>query len=75
MILGGETIKQIQAMTGARVQLDNNGTNPAATEKLFTITGSMEQINSAKKMIMEKVAGDGRPGNMASPQGQFGAPM
>lgn len=69
---GGETIKQIQSMSGARVQLDNNPTNPAATEKLFTITGTPQQIAAAKHMINEKVSGDTRtPVGGMSP---YGAP-
>ena len=53
---GGESIKQIQAMSGARVQLDNANANPNAPEKEFQISGTPEQVSAAKRMILVRTS-------------------
>lgn len=51
---GGETIKQINQQTGAHCELDRRPpSNPA--EKTFVIRGSPDQIESAKRLIAEKL--------------------
>eukprot|EP01134_Creolimax_fragrantissima_P005179 CFRG5179T1 len=69
---GGETIKQIQAQTGARVQLDRDGPQNGP-EKFFTVGGSDEEIAAARAMIAEKTGG-GPPmgGGMRGPGGSVG---
>lgn len=50
---GGETIRDINRVSGAHVELDrNSGNNPM--ERLFRIRGSPEQIQHAIQLINEK---------------------
>lgn len=54
VVSGGETIKQINQQTGAHCELDRRPpSNPA--EKTFVIRGSPDQIESAKRLIAEKL--------------------
>ncbi|XP_021376155.1 far upstream element-binding protein 2-like isoform X2 [Mizuhopecten yessoensis] len=79
---GGETIRQINQMSGARVELQRSpGPNP--NEKLFSIrAGDKGQIQHAIQLICEKAGlpppsggpGPGGPGG-PGPQGGPGGPM
>jgi len=51
---GGETIKQINHQTGAHCELDRRPP-PNPNEKLFIVKGSAEQIESAKRMMTDKI--------------------
>lgn len=51
---GGETIKQINAQTGAQCEIDKNAP-PEAREKNFIIRGDPTAVEKAKQMIMEKI--------------------
>lgn len=51
---GGETIKQISAESGARVELSRE-TPPTDTEKVFVIRGTPYQIHHAQHLIRIKV--------------------
>lgn len=55
MVSGGETIKQINQQSGAHCELDRRQNNQNATEKTFIIRGDPEQIETAKRIISEKV--------------------
>ncbi|CAH1164508.1 unnamed protein product [Phaedon cochleariae] len=53
---GGETIKQINQQSGAYCELDRRqNTNPNAAEKIFTIKGDPDQIETAKRIVSDKV--------------------
>lgn len=52
---GGETIREIQGMTGTHIELDRS-TPQSAPERMFFITGTPDQIEAAKRMIDERVA-------------------
>lgn len=65
---GGETIKQINASTGAHCELDRR--NPGTeSEKFFTIKGTPEQVENAKRIFGEKLGG----GGMTSTNSMYGA--
>lgn len=51
---GGETIKQINHQTGAHCELDRRPP-PNPNEKLFIVKGTAEQIDSAKRMMTDKI--------------------
>merc|ERR1711949_92364 len=51
---GGETIKSINAASGAHVEIDRNAP-PDAVEKNFIIRGSAEAVERAKNMVLEKI--------------------
>lgn len=51
---GGETIKSINSMTGARVDFDKT-TNTNPVERYFNITGLPSQIQAAQALINEKI--------------------
>uniref|UniRef100_A0A6M2DRD4 Putative k-similarity type rna binding protein n=1 Tax=Xenopsylla cheopis TaxID=163159 RepID=A0A6M2DRD4_XENCH len=51
---GGETIKQINAQSGAHCVLDRNAQNNPH-EKLFIIRGEHDQVEAAKRIISETV--------------------
>lgn len=53
--LGGETIKQINQQSGAYCELDRRSQNQNSNEKTFTIKGDLDQIETAKRIISEKV--------------------
>lgn len=55
MSLGGETIKQINQQSGAYCELDRRSQNQNSNEKTFTIKGDLDQIETAKRIISEKV--------------------
>jgi far upstream element-binding protein len=57
---GGETIKNINAVSGAHCEIDKNSPQEAR-EKNFVIRGAPEAVERAKNMIMEKL-GMGGPG-------------
>ncbi|XP_044747360.1 far upstream element-binding protein 1 isoform X2 [Coccinella septempunctata] len=52
---GGETIKQLNAQSGAHCELDRRNQNPNASEKTFIIRGDPEAIEMAKRIIQEKI--------------------
>ncbi|KAJ8923975.1 hypothetical protein NQ315_006751 [Exocentrus adspersus] len=52
---GGETIKQINQQSGAYCELDRRSQNQNSNEKTFTIKGDLDQIETAKRIISEKV--------------------
>lgn len=75
---GGETIKQINQQSGAYCGLDRKSQNSNSTEKTFIIRGEPDQIETAKRIICEKVqmpinfvpvAGNGVGGNPGGPMG------
>ncbi len=51
---GGETIKNINATSGAHCEIDKSAP-PDAMEKSFIIRGSVESVERAKSMINEKL--------------------
>lgn len=54
MILGGETIKQINQQTGAHCELDRRNQSNE-NEKIFIIRGNPEQVEHAKRIFSEKL--------------------
>lgn len=53
MFEGGETIREINRITGAHVELDRqSGNNPM--ERLFRIQGAPDQVQHAIRLINEK---------------------
>ncbi|KAK9883998.1 hypothetical protein WA026_004933 [Henosepilachna vigintioctopunctata] len=52
---GGDTIKQINAQSGAHCELDRRNQNPNATEKIFIIRGDPDSIETAKRIIQDKI--------------------
>lgn len=53
---GGVTIKEINQQTGAHCELDRR--NPGTeTDKFFTIRGTPEQVEHAKRVFGEKLGG------------------
>uniref|UniRef100_A0A915J1V6 K Homology domain-containing protein n=1 Tax=Romanomermis culicivorax TaxID=13658 RepID=A0A915J1V6_ROMCU len=62
---GGETIKQISAESGARVELSREPA-PSDTEKVFVVRGTPYQIHHAQHLIRIKV-GDLQPGTPVPP--------
>ncbi|XP_072390399.1 far upstream element-binding protein 1 isoform X3 [Diabrotica undecimpunctata] len=71
---GGETIKQINQQSGAYCELDRRAQNqnPTANEKVFNIKGDPDSIETAKRIIQEKVQ---MPLNFVSQSGGGGPPM
>ncbi|XP_058806260.1 far upstream element-binding protein 3 [Phymastichus coffea] len=63
---GGETIKQINATTGAHCELDRR--NPGTDSEFFTIKGTPEQVEHAKRIFGEKLGG-----GMTSTNSMYGA--
>lgn len=51
---GGETIKQINQQSGAHCELDRRS-NSNQTEKTFTIKGDPDAIETAKRIISDKI--------------------
>ncbi|KAI8085992.1 uncharacterized protein BX664DRAFT_265084 [Halteromyces radiatus] len=51
---GGETVRALQAESGARIVVDKYG-DPHSDEKTLTLHGSPDKIAIAKDLIMEKV--------------------
>merc|ERR1712013_478992 len=51
---GGETIKSINAASGAHTEIDKSAP-PDAAEKNFVIRGPPECVDRAKQMVMEKI--------------------
>eukprot|EP00124_Ichthyophonus_hoferi_P001540 Ihof_evm10s82 gene=Ihof_evmTU10s82 len=79
---GGESIRQIEEHSGARVQLEKFP-QPGAPDKAFMITGTPSQIEAAKKLVCDRMsegapmAGYGGPhggysGRPSGPPGGFG---
>lgn len=56
-LLGGETIKQINQQSGAHCELDRRNQNQQQSggDKTFIIRGDPDQIETAKRIISEKV--------------------
>eukprot|EP00048_Salpingoeca_helianthica_P002552 m.58337 g.58337 ORF g.58337 m.58337 type:complete len:583 (+) comp12170_c0_seq7:50-1798(+) len=76
---GGENIKQIMGFTGAHIELSRD-TPPDAENKVFNISGTALQIESAQAYIRNKVEGrplmPGRPtATGSSPAPGFGGPL
>ncbi|XP_041369415.1 far upstream element-binding protein 1-like isoform X2 [Gigantopelta aegis] len=73
---GGETIREINRISGGHVELDRNPP-PSPGEKVFNIRGNPDQIQHAIQMICEKaglpVEGPG-PGGPGGPMGPPGGP-
>lgn len=70
---GGETIKSINQMTGAHVELSRNQPpNPA--EKCFVIRGLPNQIDHAKQLINEKIGGNMSASSGTPPVSNYGIP-
>eukprot|EP00049_Salpingoeca_infusionum_P003822 m.71205 g.71205 ORF g.71205 m.71205 type:complete len:1114 (-) comp12286_c1_seq2:287-3628(-) len=74
---GGENIKMVQQRTGAKIEQERGSARGA--DKLFYISGTPQQIEAAKAMIMEKInsarprngsGGPGGPGGFGGPQQQ-----
>jgi len=53
---GGETIKQINQSTGAHCEIDKNAP-PDSRDKNFVIRGSVDAVERAKNMILDKLGG------------------
>ncbi|KAG5175503.1 hypothetical protein JKP88DRAFT_250069 [Tribonema minus] len=53
---GGETVKALGQQTGARVQLANKAQCPIATERICTVTGSMQGVLEVASFMIEKMA-------------------
>ncbi|KAL5185455.1 Far upstream element-binding protein 2 [Glycine soja] len=62
---GGETIKNMQASTGARIQVIPLHLPPGdtSTERTLKIEGTPEQIESAKQMVNQVISGENRQRN------------
>ncbi|KAL9259390.1 Far upstream element-binding protein 1-like protein [Drosera capensis] len=72
---GGETIKSIQARTGARVQVIPLHLPPGdtSTERTVQINGSPEQVEAAKQLVMEVTSENrGRGSSMGGGYSQQG---
>ncbi|KAG6388914.1 hypothetical protein SASPL_150350 [Salvia splendens] len=51
---GGETIRNLQTRSGARIQLiQPNGAEDQSSEKMVRVTGNKKQIETAREMIKE----------------------
>lgn len=56
MFPGGETIKQINQQSGAHCELDRRSQNQQnGSDKTFIIRGEPDQIETAKRIISDKV--------------------
>ncbi|RDX58424.1 Far upstream element-binding protein 1, partial [Mucuna pruriens] len=64
---GGETIKNMQASTGARIQVIPLHLPPGdpSTERTLKIDGTPEQIESAKQLVNQVISGENRVRNPA----------
>ncbi|XP_061374711.1 uncharacterized protein LOC133316930 [Gastrolobium bilobum] len=64
---GGETIKNMQASTGARIQVIPLHLPPGdtSTERTLKVEGTPEQIESAKQLVDQVISGDNRVRNSA----------
>ncbi|ESW08810.1 hypothetical protein PHAVU_009G076800 [Phaseolus vulgaris] len=62
---GGETIKNMQASTGARIQVIPLHLPPGdtSTERTLKIDGTSEQIESAKQLVNQVISGENRVRN------------
>ncbi|XP_061374852.1 uncharacterized protein LOC133317069 isoform X1 [Gastrolobium bilobum] len=70
---GGETIKNMQASTGARIQVIPLHLPPGdmSTERTLKVDGTPEQIESAKQLVNQIITGENRlrnPANSGYPQ-------
>eukprot|EP00268_Persea_americana_P042427 TRINITY_DN4246_c0_g1_i1.p1 TRINITY_DN4246_c0_g1~~TRINITY_DN4246_c0_g1_i1.p1 ORF type:complete len:793 (+),score=180.58 TRINITY_DN4246_c0_g1_i1:246-2624(+) len=83
---GGETIKNLQAKSGARIQviLQNIPEGDASNERTVRITGNKQQIETAREMIKEVVSQNStRPSRLSGgfsqpayrPRGPAGLPQ
>jgi len=54
ILIGGETIKQINQQTGAHCELDRRNQSNE-NEKIFIIRGNPEQVEHAKRIFSEKL--------------------
>lgn len=54
---GGETMKQLIARSGAKIQvLKDADHNPADPQRPITLTGRKEQVDEARRLIMDTIA-------------------
>lgn len=53
LFTGGEKIKQINAQCGAYCEIDRKLSSVNPAEKVFVIRGTPEQIEEAKRLIIE----------------------
>ncbi|KAK7311417.1 hypothetical protein RJT34_09550 [Clitoria ternatea] len=60
---GGETIKNMQASTGARIQVIPLHLPPGdtSTERTLKVDGTPDQIESAKQLVNQVISGENRP--------------
>eukprot|EP00897_Mesotaenium_endlicherianum_P004129 jgi/Mesen1/3744/ME000204S03008 len=69
---GGETIKNLQNRSGARIQVQSDkDTEPGATERVVTLIGSKRQTEAAEQLIKE-VTDENRPRGPPFQQGGGG---
>ncbi|KAF3447510.1 hypothetical protein FNV43_RR12696 [Rhamnella rubrinervis] len=70
---GGETIKTMQARTGARIQVIPLHLPPGDTsnERTLQIDGTSEQIESAKQLVNEVISENNRARNLAMAGGGY----
>ena len=67
----GETIKRLQQMTNARIQIDRN---QDAEEREITISGGVEEVERARVEVDELIRQKQSGGGMVPPPGGYGAP-
>lgn len=81
MILGGESIKEINRKSGAFVELDKGHIPPIgnSSERVFKLRGTPDQIAKAQQLMYDKVVNSpGGTGDMLTPilfQQQFSLPL
>ena len=68
---GGETIKQLQAMTGARIQIDRN--DDMKMEREVTISGLADDVERARLEIEELIRQKTTIGGMVPPPSPYGS--
>ena len=68
---GGETIKRLQQMTNARIQIDRN---QDAEEREITISGGVEEVERARVEVDELIRQKQSGGGMVPPPGGYGPP-
>ncbi|KAL1533934.1 far upstream element-binding protein 2-like [Salvia divinorum] len=70
---GGETIRNLQTRSGARIQLiQPNGAEDQSSEKMVRVTGNKKQIETAREMIKEVMNQTVRPSPLSGGYNQQG---
>ncbi|GJQ15996.1 hypothetical protein GpartN1_g7813.t1 [Galdieria partita] len=54
---GGESIKELSMRSGAHIEVERRDIDASSTVRLFRIEGTLNSIQLAKQLILEKVAG------------------